>query len=83
MSLFLTPEEIKEFTGYCGLKKQTEWLRQYRIPFLLGGDGNPKVLHTAVQLMLGGISQVAPKIEPQIRPIPRRPRGKVKEVQHG
>lgn len=72
MALFLNPEELKEFTGYCGIKKQTEWLRQYRIPYLLGGDGNPKVLHTAVQLMLGGMSHTAPKIEPQLRAIPRK-----------
>ena len=54
MSLFLTPEELREMTGFCRPSKQIEWLRANGFSFRIAADGHPRVLASHVQRVMGG-----------------------------
>ena len=41
---FLTRDELADLTGYQQRRKQCAWLRDGGWPFVLGGDGHPRVL---------------------------------------
>lgn len=41
--MFLTKEEVADLTGHYRPAIQVRWLRTNAIPFILGGDGRPKV----------------------------------------
>ena len=51
--MFLTKEELVELTGYKSRKKQMQWLAQNDIKFLVSGIGEPKVLKSAIEELLG------------------------------
>jgi hypothetical protein len=40
----LSEAEIRNLTGFIRPSAQKRWLRQYQIPFFVGGDGYVKVL---------------------------------------
>lgn len=61
----LTPDELRELTGYKRGADQMRWLRDNRWPFVVGGDGLPKVLRAVVETRLGGTAAVTP--EPRLR----------------
>lgn len=46
--LLLTPENVLELTGLRRPTSQMKWLRENGIVFLVGGDGNPKVIIESV-----------------------------------
>lgn len=41
--MFLTKEEVADLTGHTRTAIQSRWLRTNAIPFIIGGDGYPKV----------------------------------------
>ncbi|WP_158243838.1 MULTISPECIES: DUF4224 domain-containing protein [unclassified Pseudomonas] len=41
--MFLTKDEVVDLTGHARPAIQSRWLRTNAIPFILGGDGYPKV----------------------------------------
>lgn len=64
--MFLTQTELIEMTGYQKHQAQQRWLREQRIPFLIGGDGMPRVLRATVLGIFGGHSKAEPA-GPQLR----------------
>ncbi|MBC8994999.1 DUF4224 domain-containing protein [Pseudomonas sp. N40(2020)] len=63
--MFLTKDEMATLTGYERPAAQSRWLRENSFPFILGGDGHPKVLHQVVISRLGG--HYEPKKSPELR----------------
>lgn len=63
--MFLTADELRELTGYKRPSDQMRWLREQRWPFVVGGDGLPKVLRSAAEARLGGTA--AALTEPRLR----------------
>lgn len=64
--MFLTQSELTEMTGYQKYAAQQRWLKEQRIPFLIGGDGMPRVLRATVLGIFGGHSKAEPA-GPQLR----------------
>ncbi|MNW13845.1 hypothetical protein D3C71_2118980 [compost metagenome] len=64
-SLVLTAVELAELSGYRKPSAQARWLERNRFPFVMGGDGQPKVLRQVVEIRLGAAPAV--KREPQLR----------------
>ncbi len=62
--MLLTREELRELTGRRTAAAQIRWLREQRIPHLIGADGRPKVLRSTLLAMLGGIGHTA---EPRLK----------------
>lgn len=66
--MLLTPEEVAELSGYQKPAAQIRWFKAQCIPYLVGGDGRPKVLRQLVVERLGGSAGwVTDKPEPQLR----------------
>lgn len=65
MTMFLTKDEMAEFTGYERPAAQSRWLDNNSIPFIRGGDGRPKVLRQVVISLLEG--RCEPKRSPELR----------------
>ena len=66
-SFLLSAAEVAELTGYQKPNAQFKWLEREGFPFLIGGDGRPKVLRELVVRRLGGSAHVKPRTEPQLR----------------
>ena len=67
-SLLLTADEVADLTGYQKPAAQVRWLLENGLPYLLGGDGKPKVLRSLVVRRLGGEVESGPPVrEPQLR----------------
>ncbi len=66
--MFLTKDQVREFTGYQNRPQQIAWLRANGYPFEIGGDGRPRVLTATVLAKLGAPAQQS---RPQLR-IPKR-----------
>lgn len=66
-SMFINAQDIVELTGNARPSIQTRWLRANGIPFILGGDGMPKV---ARQTLLNKLDQATPDPELPIKPMP-------------
>lgn len=67
-SLLLTTDEVADLTGYQKPTAQVRWLLDNGLPYLLGGDGKPKVLRSLVVRRLGGeAAKESPEREPQLR----------------
>lgn len=49
MSLFLTPTEVRELTGFALKSKQIEQLRRMGIAFFINGSGRPVVTVAVVE----------------------------------
>jgi len=49
MSLFITPEDLKELTGFTVKEKQIKQLRRMGIPFFVNGCGRAVVAVSAVE----------------------------------
>lgn len=67
-ALLLTTDEVSDLTGYQQPTAQVRWLVENNLPYLLGGDGKPKVLRSLVVRRLGGGAAAdPPKREPELR----------------
>lgn len=64
--MFLTADEIRELTGYTRLQAQLRWLDRHAFPYVLGGDGVPKLLRSYVVLRLGCDPAKQEKPRPQV-----------------
>lgn len=64
--MFLSVEEVAEFTGYTRRSAQARWLQTEGFPFVIGGDGKLKVLRSVVVDRLGGLP-VTRRREPRLR----------------
>nr|WP_171049602.1 DUF4224 domain-containing protein [Pseudomonas nicosulfuronedens] len=64
--MVLTAIELVELSGYRKPSAQARWLERNGFPFVMGGDGQPKVLRQAVEGRLGG-KLGEKKREPQLR----------------
>lgn len=53
-SLLLNADEVADLSGYQKPSAQARWLKQNDFPFVIGGDGRPKVLRQVVEARLGG-----------------------------
>lgn len=62
----LTSDEVMDLSGYSKPSAQNRWLEQNGLPFLIGGDGRPKVLRNVVERRLGAEPTVKAR-EPQLR----------------
>lgn len=65
--MLLSTLEIIELTGYQRPSAQIRWLDSQKIPYLIGGDGCPKVLRGPLVKRLTGMPEVAVKREPKLR----------------
>ncbi len=65
--MLLSTLEIIDLTGYQRPSAQIRWLNSQKIPYLVGGDGRPKVLRAPLIERLAGISEAAVKREPKLR----------------
>lgn len=65
-SIVLTAIELVELSGYRKPSAQARWLERNGFPFVVGGDGQLKVLRQAVEGRLGG-KLGEKKREPQLR----------------
>lgn len=75
--MLLTPQEVADLTGYRKPSAQIRWLDAQQIPYLIGGDGQPKVLRAPLVERLGGsVAQPSTKQEPQLRLDSVRPKRK-------
>jgi len=63
ISLFLTSSELVDLTERKRKSEQVAWLKENAFPFVIGGNGNPKVFREYVAARLSGIKQ-ASKPEP-------------------
>lgn len=59
-----TPEELKRLTGLERPSAIKRFLTRQRIPYMVGADGWPRVLHAIIVQRLGG--QVTPPEEPKL-----------------
>lgn len=51
--MFLSKEELKQFTGYQIVSCQIRALEAYKVPFAIGIHGRPVVLKSEVEKLLG------------------------------
>ncbi len=65
--MFLTQEELHELTGYQIPKCQMRVLRENGIKFIIGRDGKPKVLTSAVEENYGLKSNKEKKTVPNYK----------------
>lgn len=63
--MFMTPEEVADLTGYQKPSAQIRWLDAEKFGYVVGGDGQPKVLREVVLSRLG--SSKPNKKGPQLR----------------
>ena len=50
--MFLGPQDLEELTGHSRAAIQMRWLRSKTIPFIVGGDGRPKVARQTLLALL-------------------------------
>ncbi len=51
--IFLTPDEVKDLTGFQRPSKQIEWLRENGFAYRVAADGHARVLREHVSQMMG------------------------------
>ncbi len=61
----LNIEKLEQLSGHSKPSAQARWLKSNGFPFVIGGDGRPKVLRQVVEQRLGARS-VAQKPEPKL-----------------
>lgn len=66
-SFLLNAAEVADLTGYQKPNAQFRWLEREGFPFLIGGDGRPKVLRELVVRRLGGTAHEKQRPAPQLR----------------
>lgn len=54
--MLLSRDELKEVSGKHRPDAIRRWLDDQRIPYLVGGDGWPKVARVVVELRLGAVT---------------------------
>lgn len=65
--MLLSTLEIIDLTGYQRPSAQIRWLKSQKIPYVVGGDGRPKVLRAPLIERLAGTTLAAQKREPRLR----------------
>lgn len=63
--MFLTKEELKQFTGYQIVSCQIRALQAFGVPFAVGIHGRPVVLKSEVEKLLGSSSASGSKDSPK------------------
>ena len=63
---FLSRDELADLTGYQQRRKQCAWLRDGGWPFVVGGDGHPRVLRDELVRRLSAADDVI-GAEPRLR----------------
>lgn len=61
-----TPDELRQLTGLERPSAIKRFLTQQRIPYMVGADGWPRVLHAIIIERLGG-QVMPPAAEPKLR----------------
>lgn len=61
-----SPEELRRLTGLMRPSAIKRYLDEQRIPYMVGADGWPRVLHMVLMAKLGG-SMRATDREPRLR----------------
>lgn len=61
-----TPDELRQLTGLERPSAIKRFLTQQRIPYMVGADGWPRVLHAIIIERLGG-QVIPPAAEPKLR----------------
>jgi len=51
--MFMTQQELADFTGYTKPSAQIRWLKAKKLGYEVGGDNRVKVLRSVVQARLG------------------------------
>ena len=67
LSMFLSREELAEFTGFKNRPGQLRWLSNRGYKYELDRTGRPKVLRAAIVAALGGPAETQPqerRVEP-------------------
>lgn len=62
--MFLSKEELKQFTGYQIVSRQIRALEAFGVPFAIGIHGRPVVLKSEVQRLLSKNDNRAMSMEP-------------------
>ena len=62
--MFLTKQELIDFTGYKIVGCQIKALNAFGIPFKLGLHGRPVILKSEVEKFLGSSNQSSSRTEP-------------------
>jgi hypothetical protein len=63
---FLTRDELEALTSYKQRRKQIAWLRDGGWPFVIGGDGHPRVLRDELVRRLSAVEGTI-GAEPRLR----------------
>lgn len=53
MEEILSRHELQDLTGFISTKKMEDWLKKNRIPYMLSGNGLPKVNRQALAYIMG------------------------------
>ena len=61
LSMFLSREELAEFTGFKYRPEQLRWLSNRGYKYELDRTGRPKVLRAAIVAALGGPAEAQPQ----------------------
>ncbi|CAB1369327.1 DUF4224 domain-containing protein [Denitratisoma oestradiolicum] len=64
--MFLSTLHLRELTGLQRPSSIRRWLDEQRIPYLVGADGWPRVLHSVIAERMGGVIVPQPP-EPRLR----------------
>lgn len=66
-SIFLSSQDVTDLTGSSRAAIQVRWLRSNAIPFILGGDGQPKI---AIQTLMKKLDPAEPVEDAPAEPMP-------------
>lgn len=64
--MFLTTSNLRQLTGLQRPSSVRRWLDSQRIPYLVGADGWPRVLHAVIMERMGAQIE-PPSPEPRLR----------------
>lgn len=53
MNEILTKNELTDLTGYKSNARIAKWLKSNRVPYMLSGEGTPKVHREALAFLMG------------------------------
>lgn len=65
-AMFLSQSDLEELTGHARAAIQMRWLRASEIPFIIGGDGKPKVARETLMRRLDSSQEGVPGADPSM-----------------
>lgn len=65
-AMFLSLSDLEELTGHARAAIQMKWLRASEIPFIIGGDGKPKVARETLMRKLDSSQEGLPGADPSM-----------------